>query len=345
LAASNGYTAIVDILLESGHSDPNSKNNLNLTPIELSCINGHFETAKNLIDHSDINAIKLEINGQHPLHLAAKKGQHELIKQLLDKGAKINVLDKNNMNCLDIAIQCEHREVIKVLLDDIKWFQLIRTNSKDIFEIDEETDDFKVLVNPNYKATTTPSLSPVIKQPVSTLEAMYKKELWDGMKTILDKCQINDDEFNFSIIDAPIKSVNKHSLSLIARSGQESLIKHRVTTQLLKLKWSFIPRFAFYLNLFLYFLYLFLFTWYIMELSMLNENDLDEETFNINNNNNTSSNYTKNLFINAKSENSLVLFKANRARKVPTDENKVKQQPQIEKANRSVDFLTVSCKN
>ncbi len=79
----------------------------------------------------------------------------------------------------------------------------------------------------------------------------------------------------FSIIDAPTKNISKHPLNLIARSGQENLIKHNVTTLLLQLKWKLVPRYAFYFNLFFYLLYLMLFTWYIIELSMESNEDID----------------------------------------------------------------------
>lgn len=56
---------------------------------------------------------------------------------------------------------------------------------------------------------------------------------------------------------------------LMARSGQETLLKHETTQTLLNLKWRFIPRFAFYFNLLLYLVFLVLFAIYSVELSRL----------------------------------------------------------------------------
>jgi hypothetical protein len=185
------------------------------------------------------------------------------------------MLNKENMNCLDVAIKYEQREVIKVLLDSEYWYKLIRTHNLTTFDYDDYDDNFKIV--------TIIPLSPLSQsQPqTSTLNALYKKQFWDIIKLILDKCKINEKETNFSIIDPPTnKSISKHSLMLIARSGQESLIKHEVTNLLVKLKWRLVPRFAFYFNLFIYLLYLFLFTWYIIDLSTI-------ETDNTTNNNST----------------------------------------------------------
>jgi hypothetical protein len=49
--------------------------------------------------------------------------------------------------------------------------------------------------------------------------AMYEKKMWDLIKIILDNCQ-NGDDFEFKILDPPIKDVNVHPLTLLAKSGQ-----------------------------------------------------------------------------------------------------------------------------
>jgi ankyrin repeat protein len=260
LASSHGHLSVVNLLLDSG-SDADAKNDQNMTPLDLSCRKNHFSICKNLIYFTNINEIP-EINkydGQSSLHLAAKEGEHEIVNLLLAKKVKIDNYNKYNMNCLDIAIEYEQREVIKVLLDNSQWYKLIRTSEHNTFELDNEVNDFKV------------------SSMNSTLTAIFKKKLWDIFKIILDKCQISENEMNFSIIDAPTKNISKHPLNLIARSGQENLIKHNVTTLLLQLKWKLVPRYAFYFNLFFYLLYLMLFTWYIIELSMYNDEDIFDE--------------------------------------------------------------------
>ncbi len=85
-------------------------------------------------------------------------------------------------------------------------------------------------------------------------------------KIILDKC-VTEKAVDFSIIDPPVKSMSNHPLMLIARSGQENLLKHETVRMLLHLKWRVIPRCAFYFNLVVYVFFLALFSMYSMDLS------------------------------------------------------------------------------
>ncbi len=73
--------------------------------------------------------------------------------------------------------------------------------------------------------------------------------------------------------------MSRHSLMLIARSGQENLVKHRATLLLLRLKWRFIPRLAFYFNLIIYIIFLGLITIYSLAIAE-NHNNKVERLFN-----------------------------------------------------------------
>lgn len=118
--------------------------------------------------------------------------------------------------------------------------------------------------------------------------ALFDIKMWEMFKIILDKCIINENEFDFTMIgkctksqltltnltkenslqtDPPVNSMSKHPLMLIARSGQENLLRHKTTQLLLHLKWRFIPRFAFYFNLIFYLFYMFLFSIYSVNLT------------------------------------------------------------------------------
>jgi ankyrin repeat protein len=61
---------------------------------------------------------------ENPLHIACEAGAHEVVELLLAKGAPIDQLNKNHSNCLDIAINKGHREVVRVLLSDKNWHRL-----------------------------------------------------------------------------------------------------------------------------------------------------------------------------------------------------------------------------
>ena len=92
------------------------------------------------------------------------------------------------------------------------------------------------------------------------LTALFEAKMWDMLKIILDKCHTTEEEWNFTILDPYCKSLSNHPLMLIARSGQENLLKHDTTKLLLQLKWRFIPRFAFYFSLIIYLLYMIIFS-------------------------------------------------------------------------------------
>jgi ankyrin repeat protein len=335
LASLNGNLSIVNLLLEIG-CDPNAKNDENMTPLDLSCRMGNFEISKSLINHSNITDQKnLNDDGQYLLHLAAMRGENEVIRLLLSKGAKIDMLNKDNMNCLDIAIDHKQRDVIKILLEDPQWYKLIRTSEQNTFDKNEENDDFNIIVSKSKGDNHEYS-------SYSTLGALYKKKLWDIIKLILDKCKINENDMNFSIIDVPSKSISKHPLMLIARSGQENLIKHDVTTLLLQLKWRLLPRFVFYLNLFLYFLYLFLFSWYVIELSSFenDESDFIEQSKHQNNMLLRNNSLKEANIFNNKFKASVVLYKS---RGFKINRGKFKGDEIKEKTN-STDFLMVTIK-
>ena len=144
---------------------------------------------------------------------------------LLEKGANITELTCDRENCLDIAISRDHDEVVKVLLNHQHWRSLIT------FESDEN-----IILNKNDENRQ--------------LLSLYDKKMWEAFELILDKC-VTKKGYDFGILDRSVLSTVHHPLMLIARSGEEKLIKHEATIKLLNLKWRFLPRFFFYSNLFI----------------------------------------------------------------------------------------------
>jgi transient receptor potential cation channel subfamily A member 1 len=183
-----------------------------------------------------------------------------------------------------------------VLLNDTNWRKLIRVNNRDylyentlsivvhsggkeassggggggggdVVEEDENASFVAAAVNKRKQASiASMSSSKYVENP--QLTAMYESKMWDMFKLLLDKC-IGEREMDFSIIDLPVKSISIHPLMLIARSGQENLLKHEVTQMLLQLKWRFIPRFAFYFNLLFYMIFMLLYALYSIELATI----------------------------------------------------------------------------
>jgi hypothetical protein len=273
--------------------------------LDLSCRKGYFEISKSIINNYPVFDEK-EKSSEFPLHTACYEGAHEVVKLILQKGTPIDQLDHQNKNCLDIAIEKGHREVIRVLLNDPNWAKLIRLNDKiqldsnstqsrtstsssssaispdDDANNNNNTADLKIVISPSNTQTSLPSkLDP--KEPIKVLEcpefsSMFDHKMWDIFKLILDKC-VTEKEINFGIIDPPVKSIARHPLMLIARSGQESLLKHETTRMLLHLKWRIIPRCAFYFNLIVYMSFMFLFSLYSIDLSVRGAEILEENKY------------------------------------------------------------------
>ena len=254
LATKHGHATIVTLLLDYG-ADVTAKNEDNLTSLDLSCRLGFFEISKIIIHkYSKMS------ESQTALHTAALEGAHEVVKLLLLKGAIVNKLDENRQNCLGLAISRGQSEVVRVLLLDQNWTKLIRLNNF------EDVDDTISIVTES-EAITKTELKQVKYVENPELFAMFEKKMWDNFRIILDRCIEDDKVIDFSKIDMPVENLAKHPLMLIARSGQEDLLKHRTVSMLLNLKWRFIPRSAFYISILFYLFFLVLLSLYSLELA------------------------------------------------------------------------------
>ncbi|BDG76405.1 ankyrin repeat domain-containing protein [Wolbachia pipientis] len=88
IAAENGYTNIVNVLLEKG-ADVNRKNWYDMTPLHLAAGNGHVDIV-NLLLEKEVVVDERDHSGNTVLHLAAKNGHVDVVKVLLEKGANVD---------------------------------------------------------------------------------------------------------------------------------------------------------------------------------------------------------------------------------------------------------------
>lgn len=296
LATENGHSSVVNLLLDF-NVDFMAKNEENITALDLSCRKGFFEISKSIVNYYPFFNENEKIN-EFPLHTACYEGAHEVVKLILEKGTPVDQLDHQNRNCLDIAIERGHREVIRVLLTDPNWAKLIRLTNKiektekpkddddedgeDQVNGDEDDKKLEVVVDKKMKDNVTESGAEEAEEDKEIecpeFSSMFDHKMWDVYKLILDKC-VTEKEVDFSIIDPPVKSMSKHPLMLIARSGQENLLKHETTRMLLHLKWRIIPRCAFYFNIGVYMFFMLLFSIYSVDLSVEGNRILEENAF------------------------------------------------------------------
>jgi len=96
LAAENGHSEVAKYLIENGASIDNYT-------LRLAAASGNLETAKCLLSHiTDIN--KLDKYGWSILGAAAQACYPDMVKFLIEKGAKVNILDKQGNTPLIMAL-------------------------------------------------------------------------------------------------------------------------------------------------------------------------------------------------------------------------------------------------
>ena len=118
LTAYFGVKAVVELLLETGKVDVNSKDTWGLTPLWWTAQNGHEAVVKLLLETGKVDVDSKDIWGLTPLWWAAQNG-HEAVVKLLLKTGKVNVelKDRDSQTPLLSAAQNGHEAVVKLLLE------------------------------------------------------------------------------------------------------------------------------------------------------------------------------------------------------------------------------------
>ncbi|PON24619.1 hypothetical protein TGAM01_v206549 [Trichoderma gamsii] len=128
LAAEQGHTTIVEVLLATGHVDINANDKFNRTPLSWAAKNGHEAVVKLLLAKDPANINSKDEYNRTPLSLAAEKGHKAVVELLLATGqADINSKTNFNRTPLSWAARNGHEAVVKLLLATDKAY----INSKD----------------------------------------------------------------------------------------------------------------------------------------------------------------------------------------------------------------------
>lgn len=132
----------VDKLLKRGF-DPNTRNSYDQSPLEIAIEQSHSRIIALLIPKVDLNAPNKA--GECPLHHAAKKGDTDLITLLVEKGARITVLDKLGKTPLQHAIENTRSAAITVLLMYNAKAPISADYANSLFEIAGNTGNKEIL--------------------------------------------------------------------------------------------------------------------------------------------------------------------------------------------------------
>ena len=109
--------------------------------MDLSCKKGFFDISKILVSNFTTSiATYYKNQKEYPLHVAAQEGSYQVVEILLSKGYPIETKNEQDKNCLDVAIENERREVIKVLLKNENWTKILDIS---VIEAIDLTDNIK----------------------------------------------------------------------------------------------------------------------------------------------------------------------------------------------------------
>ncbi|KAK8780714.1 hypothetical protein V5799_017951 [Amblyomma americanum] len=215
VAAQGGYSETAAILVEAG-ADLEAKNYYEWTPLTVACKKGNFDTVSKLLGAgASVNSVdKMKVDdfytrwyykhgsqlhcnsGQgkalfpqnRPLHIAAQFGNTTVVDLLLERKDVRDFVCKRNANkknCLDIAIEEDHRGVVEALLKSKFWRELLQ-NSIESDQYGTHQTPLRSLIR------TMPDLATLVFDNCVLVEAASDE---DPNKSVTYQYQFLDDAF------------------------------------------------------------------------------------------------------------------------------------------------------
>ncbi|RDD42068.1 Transient receptor potential cation channel subfamily A member 1 [Trichoplax sp. H2] len=239
LACKRGHIACVKVLLQYG-ANLSRTDDYRLSPLEYTAIYGHPETMKILLE-SKASINTTDRNKNTPLHLAAKYGNTKIIRLLLDNGADITALNDRSQTCLDVAIENKRKEAAVSFVKHRRWHEILEDYGgnkeppmKKLIEVLPEAA--KVVLDRSIESSPLPE-----KHPNYTITYNYQ--------------YIDTDP-----ADPRRKGQHYSAMKEMVDNDREDLLNHPLCQSLLSLKWNLYGRWFFMLNLLSYVFFLTLLT-------------------------------------------------------------------------------------
>lgn len=117
IASRNGLTEFVKLLLRNG-ARPNRVNEVhNRAPIHFATEDGHADTLAALLAEPTINP-NLEAGQQTALHIAVRKKDFKCASLLLEKGASASIPNSKGLTALHLAAKKGQLDMVKLILDN-----------------------------------------------------------------------------------------------------------------------------------------------------------------------------------------------------------------------------------
>ena len=113
LAAAVGWRSVAELLMKHG-AETTAEDKTGHTPLDLAMINNRGTVIDLLLPLVDPNA--QDQNGMTPLHYAVKYGRREAVKLLLDKGARVTMVDKQGRTALHWAATLDDADIVDLLV-------------------------------------------------------------------------------------------------------------------------------------------------------------------------------------------------------------------------------------
>ncbi|XP_065649514.1 transient receptor potential cation channel subfamily A member 1-like isoform X1 [Hydra vulgaris] len=232
LAAYKGWVKTTNTLIEMG-AQISSCDDSGWTPLDYAASYGHKKIVLKLINNG-ANVNRYDSNKTTPLHHASIKGNVDCIEALLNNGASISFKNKDGKNCLDLAVENNHKESCIIFIKNERWEEALSN-------IDNEG-----------------------KSPMEKLIVFAP----DIAAIVLDKCIKPSDHdksskdyniiYDFKYLDFPPEQHLRKQYfgpsSMIA-FNRENLLSHQLTIQLIKDKWSRLGRWIHLISLFIYIIF------------------------------------------------------------------------------------------